>query len=402
LEKELIPKRKKVAVLIEAVRGHERALLRGIGKYARMQGRWVFYLNKLDPFYRRGKFKDDVLVSRLLKWGVDGIITRYPGHIESFSKIGIPVVSAIQEEFEQDDYNIIEINNKAVGIMAAEHFMARGFRHYGFCGLNEMFWSNRRFESFARRLNEVGYDVSHYEQSRPLKYLSWDIELAAITKWLEQLPKPVAILVCNDDRAEHIIEGCKQAGLNIPEDVAVLGVDNDEFICEFSDPPLSSVVLNSEKGGYEAAELLDMYMNGHAGLKKKIVIDPTNIAERQSTDILAIEDRDVARAMAFIRSNSDRIIQAEDVADYVGLSLRVLQKRFHKVKGRSLREEFKRVRLAEITKLLRETRLTVSQIALSLGYSNDHNLARFFSKEEGISPSEYRKKYSKVVVDVEE
>lgn len=399
---DLTSKRKKVAVLIEAVRGHERALLRGIGKYARTQGRWVFYLNKLDPFYRNSGLDDDEVLQRLVEWGVDGVITRYSRYIDRITELGIPVVMAIEEHGKHVCDGMTEINNDAVGQMAAEHFIAKGFRHYGYCGLDEMFWSDERAKSFGERVVEAGYAVLYYKQSRPLKDLTWDIELAAITKWLEALPKPVAIFVCNDDRAEHIIEGCKLAGLNIPEDVAVLGVDNDEFVCEFSDPPLSSVAINSEKGGYDVAQLLDTHMTGQVCSDEKIVIEPTHVVERQSTDILAIEDRDVAKAIAFIRNNSDRIIQADDVADYVGLSLRVLQNRFLKVKGRSLRDEFKRVRLGEITKLLRETRLNVSQIAASLGYSNDHNLARFFSNEMNMSPSEYRKKYSQVVVDITE
>jgi LacI family transcriptional regulator len=277
--------------------------------------------------------------------------------------------------------------------MAAKHLMERGFASFGFCGLEEMFWSKARCRGFSEEVIKNGFSVSFYEQPKSLSNLSWDIEQHAITQWLTSLRRPVGIMACNDDRAEHVAEGCKQAGLNVPEDVAIIGVDNDEFVCEFADPPLSSVALNSEKAGFEAAELLDEIMNGQTVAEKTILVKPTHIVVRQSTDILAIADEDVAKALAYIRKNSRNILQVEDIAGQVGISVRILQSRFQAVLGRTIRDELKKVRINEITALLRDTNMTVSQIAYQLGYSSDHNLARFFRAETKMSPVEYRRKF---------
>jgi LacI family transcriptional regulator len=383
---------KKIAVLIEAIRGHDRKLLKGISKYARTQGNWIFYLDKLDPFYKYKSSKENDLTSKLLKWGVDGVITRYPEKVFELEKRGIPIVQAIQtDSADLAGKNIIEIANNEIGRFGAEHLLDRGFRHFGFCGLEEMFWSKQRSASFGQRVSEAGYNVSYYKQPKKLKNLYWEVEQVAITQWLKSLHRPTGIMACNDDRAEHVIECCKLADLNIPEDVAVIGADNDELICEFSNPPLSSVSINSENGGFEAAEMLDNIMHGRPVSQKKIIIRPLEVVTRQSTDILAIEDDDVAQAIAIIRRHSKAMIQVEEIADHVGIGLRVLQTRFRKVLGRSLREELKRVRLNEITNLLRHTKLTVSQIASQLGYGSDHNMARFFYKELKMSPQQYRK-----------
>ena len=385
-------KRKKVAVLIEATRGHERKLLRGIARYAQTKGNWIFYLDKLDPFYKRNKYDDNkILTESLINWGIDGVITRYRKNTLELQKKGIPVLHAIQRVNQDGPPGNIELDNEAIGKMGAEHLITRGFKNFGFCGLDEMFWSKTRQQSFSKKIIEVNLNAFCYKQPQPLKKLSWDIEQVAITKWLSSLPRPIGIMACNDDRAEHVIEGCKLSGLNVPEDVAVIGVDNDELVCEFSDPPLSSIALNSEKGGFEIAELLDSFMKHTEPSSGKIVVRPTHVAVRQSTNILAIKDQDVAKAIAFIRKNSHTIIQVEDIAEHVGIGLRILQAKFQKHLTSSIRDEIKRVRLNAIKKLLRETQMTVSQIAFHLGYSSDHNLARFFRKEMNVSPMTYRR-----------
>ncbi len=387
-------KRKKIAVLIEAIRGHERSLLRGIAKYSRVKGDWVFYLDKLDPFYRNKSEKDGKLITKLLNWQVDGIITRYPDKVSDFQQKNIPVVLAIQTENDNRQLGTIEFDNREIGRMAAKHLMERGFVNFGFCGLEEMFWSKARCAGFSEEVLKRGYNVSSYEQPKSLSKLSWDIEQHAIVEWVSSLHRPVGIMACNDDRAEHVAEGCKQVGLNVPEDVAIIGVDNDEFVCEFADPPLSSIALNSEKAGFEVAEYLDEVMNGqNPAAVRTILVKPTHIVTRQSTDILAIDDEDVARALAYIRKNSRNMLQVEDIAEQVGISVRILQSRFQSVLGRTIRDELKKVRINEVMALLRDTNITVSQIAYQLGYSSDHNLARFFRAETGMSPVEYRRKF---------
>jgi LacI family transcriptional regulator len=386
--------RKKVAVLIEAIRGHERHLMLGIAKYARMKNNWIFYLDKEDPFYKDFASGKHNLKEKLESWGVNGIITRHPDTVKELSEKGIPVVIVKEIPKGEVGWNSINIDNQAIGTMAAKHLLERGFRNFGFCGLDdEFFWSKTRGESFAKTIIEAGAQISYYTQPRRLDKLSWEFEQNILAQWIKSLPKPVGIMACNDDRAEHVMEACKAIQVNVPEDVAVIGVDNDELICEFSNPPLSSVSLNSEQAGFEAAEVLDLMMMKKNTAKKRIIVLPTQVATRQSTDVLAIEDREVARAIAYIRERSHMDISAESVSEYMGLSLRVLQKKFRKAIGWSVRDELKRARMTRIKRMLLETNMTISQIADVLGYASNHNMSRFFKKECKSSPQAFRKEH---------
>ncbi len=383
---------RKVALMIEGYRGHERGLLRGIARFARTQGNWHFYLDKEDPFFRDSQVEKRSFQDKLLTWGVNGIITRSPEKVQDFIAAGLPVV-IVKQIAENPQNNVLVLDNTAIGTMAARHLIERGFMHFGYCGLDEMFWSHTRGRSFRAEIKKIQADVSIYHQPKPLASLSWEEEQDVMVAWLKSLPKPVGVMACNDDRAEHVIEACKIVQIKVPEEISVIGVDNDELICEFSDPPLSSVGINSERGGYEAAWLLDSLMRQYRYENNQIIIRPTEVVTRQSTDTLPVEDQDVARALNFIRQHARMDIQVEHVAEEVGLSLRVLQKRFKKVLNRSLRDEIKSVCSNQIKKMLLETNLTISQITDILGYSSSHALARFFRKETKMSPGEFRKKY---------
>jgi LacI family transcriptional regulator len=202
-------------------------------------------------------------------------------------------------------------------------------------------------------------------------------------------------MACNDDRGRQITEACKVAGLDVPEQVAIIGVDNDELVCELSDPPLSSVALNVERGGYEAAELLDEMMSGRKRKKKNIIVEPTRIVTRQSTDVLAVEDRDVAKAIRFIREHSTEPIQVADVVNAATMCRRALQKRFREMLNRSIHAEIRRVRTTQAAQMLMETNLSTADIARSLGYAGLEKFSRYFKREKAMSPLAYRKKYGK-------
>jgi LacI family transcriptional regulator len=278
--------------------------------------------------------------------------------------------------------------------MAAEYLMNRGFRKFAFCGLNDTFWSAGRKEGFTKKIAEAGFEVHCYKQPGSKAMRLWKNEEAILCNWLRSLPKPIGLTACNDDRAHHVTEACKLIGLHVPEDVAVLGVDNDEFVCELSNPPISSISYNSERAGYDAAAILDKMMGGKKVTQQTILIPATHVITRRSTDILAVEDRTVAEALRFIREHAHRAIQVQDVAEAVALSRVTLCKRFHTAIGRSPSKEIKRARIEYITRLLVETSLPVSNIASSLGYTSLAHIARYFQDEKGMSLTAYRKKYS--------
>ena len=173
-----------------------------------------------------------------------------------------------------------------IGRVGAEYLLNRGFRHFAYCGFDDMRWSRERGEGFRDRVKEAGFETSVYVQPKSKSNRSWEKEQSFVVDWLRLLPKPVALMVCNDDRGQYVMEACKTAGLHVPEELAIIGVDNDELICDLTDPPLSSVSINTEMAGYEAAELMEKLMAGEKMAGKIITVEPTHVVTRKSTDIL--------------------------------------------------------------------------------------------------------------------
>jgi len=373
----------KVIVLIPSTVSYGRGLLRGIAKYSRLHGPWAFFSERGEP---------DKVVASLKNWGAKGIITHIPDPMTPQSIIpkGLPaVVLALKNQIPGFPNIIGDWEND--GKIAAEYFINRGFRNFAYCSFSNLDWSRIRGLSFQAALKERGYDIHLYEEPYVGLHKHWEREQEHLAEWLESLPKPIAIMACNDERGKHVLEACKLADLCVPEQVAVLGVDDDETICELTGPPLSSIAVNTEKAGYEAAALLDRMMKGEKGPFEDVIVQTLQVTTRQSTDILAIEDEVVAKALQFIRMNAKKPIQVEDVADTLAMHRRGLERRFTKYLGRSIHEEIRRVRVEEISKLLLETNLPISHISTMLNFHEVPHMTRFFTRETGISPLEYRK-----------
>jgi len=354
---------RKVILLIETSRAYGRGILRGIARYSRLHGPWI--LDRKPPYYRKpGEWVRSL--RRRKKLDADGIIMVEQEKPEEIIAMGLPTIASpyIKERIP-GVANIIGDTAK-MGQMAAEHLLNRGFRQFAYCGFEDMFGARSRGESFGKRIKEAGFETYFYKQPKSKANRSWENEQIYMADWLKSLPKPVGLMTCTDDRSQDVIEACKIAALHVPEQVAIIGVDNDETVCELSSPPLSSIVLNTERSGYEAAELLDKLMAGEKMANHEIIVQPTHIVTRQSTDILAVDDREVAKAMRFIRQHSKGIIQVSDVVDSVGLSRRVLQQRFQRILGRS-----------------------------AFGYAGVEKLSRYFQREKGMSPCAYRKQYGR-------
>jgi len=374
----------KVILLIETSRAYGRGLLRGITKYSRLYGPWVFYsepggLEKALP--------------KMKHWSANGIIMRDSTRGSEALKMGVPIIVSVHLKEHIKGTPYIDTNGVVIGRMAAEHLLDRGFRYFGFCGFDDLHWSRERCKNFSKRVTEAGFEMYVYKQPKSRVRRSWENEQVLMADWLKSLPKPVGLMACNDDRGRHVIEACKVTGLHVPEEVAVIGVDNDELVCELSDPPLSSVALNVERGGYEAAELLDKLMAGEKAENKDIIVQPTHIVTRQSTDILAVDDIDVAEALRFIRLHAKEPIQVGEVADAAALSRRALQQRFRRTLNRTVYDEIRHARMEQAARMLAETNLSVSQIAQKLGYSGVEKMSRSFRREIGMSPLAYRKCY---------
>lgn len=372
-----------VLLFVETSREFGRGLLYGIARYSRLRGPW--------RVYRRSAGLDSSLPEwRDLK--IDGAIVRDVNMATNLATSGLPLVFAQHTQESYAPFPAIITDSAAIGAMAAEHFLDRGFEHFAYCGLDEFIWSKLRAHHFSKRLEQSGFEVNLYQRPKARAKRAWKSEQNLIAEWLRSLPKPVALMCCNDDRALQVIEACKLAEVYVPDQVAVLGVDNDVLICDLADPPISSVALNTEMAGQEAAELLDRLMGGEKMAGQVIGVRPTHIVTRMSTDMLAVSDSDVAAALRFIRRHPSRMIQVNDVVEATNVSRRVLEKRFKAILRRSVYQEIRRVRVNYIIELLVGTDTSITEIAVKSGFDGVEHISRYFRKETGVSLREYRKR----------
>jgi len=329
-------------------------------------------------------------------WRPDGIILRDSERLDEMLSYGVPtIVVGHSKEQVPGLVNIITDSDR-IGRMAAEHLLGCGLTNLAFCGFSNRPWSRARLLAFSDRPSREGSTVSCFESEERPGLNGWQEELTRLADWLGRLRKPVGVMGCNDDRAHQVIEACKLAGLRVPEEVAVIGADNDELVCDLADPPLTSVAINFERAGYDAAASLVRLMNGETLTQPRIDVHPTYIVERRSTNMTAVEDKQLARALQYIREHSRQPIQVDDVVRAAGVSRRVLEKRFRRVLRRSVLEEIRRVRIAEITRLLVDTDASVLYIAVNTGFTGIEHIARYFRASVGMSPSEYRRSYGRV------
>jgi len=383
---------KKVVLLYG--RGYGVGLLAGLKSYFRLHGRWSCHML---PLYHSQAPRRAMNLLSAFNVNPDGIIV--PNSVTDLEKIinlGLPVI--IHRHVKERIPGIPHLLGKGaeIGRMAADHLLERAFDNFAYCGFTDTAPSRERAESFGETIKKAGFRPRFY--MRPLKKVSraWDSEIELLADWLKSLPKPVAIMACNDDRSRDIVQACRVANLRIPAEVALLGVDNESWICELETPTLSSVALNFERAGYEAGKLLDRLISGVEKPGDQVVYtEATHVVTRESTNIFAIKDRQIAKALHFIRQNSRMILQVGDVAEAAALSRSALKKRFRQALGRTVSAEIRTARIAEIKRALMETDMTISEIASVFGYTSDHHIHRFFRNETGMSPKEYRRKYGR-------
>jgi len=387
-----MPKVPKVLVLLDKSRTANRLILCGIVRYAHLLGTWR--VCTLGPFYREPNDKLKVLAEAKNR-RVDGIIANIDNAKMAKTLIltGLPAI-VVPIEKRIPGFPCIFDDGDTAGKIATEHLLGLKLRNFAFCGFENLCWSQARGEDFSKTIAEAGFQTRFYSVPRLKIQRLWENEQIILADWLKSLPKPIGLMACNDDRGHYVLEACKIAGLRVPDEVAVIGFDNDELICDLTAPPLSSIVLNHEKAGYRAAQLLDKMMAGEEVDSKSIIsLEASRVVARQSTDVLAIEDREVIEALRFVRRHSNEPIQVSDIADIVMLSRRVLERRFRKVLNRSVHDEISRVRVERAIRMLVDTDLTVSEIALQLGYPSDKHIDRQFRKEKGMTPMQYRRKF---------
>jgi LacI family transcriptional regulator len=361
-----------------------RAILRGVKQFAAAQPDWVFA--SVDP--------DPAGLRRLAQLEPAGVIAhvferRICQRLQALQRPLVNVCGVVPFE----SLPRVGVDDDLVGRLAADHLIERGLRRFAFVGQPNHGYSVRREQGFGARLAELGLRFQAYEERGAFdpRGRLWSLD-DRLRSWLATLPKPVGVFACNDAWGVQLTEACRRLGLSIPDEVAVLGVDNDDLLCELSRPSLSSVALPAEAVGQAAAALLERLLRGRRPPRAPLLLPPVGVVVRHSSEILAIEDQAVAEVVARIRQASGRL-SAKLVTRGLPLSRRSLERRFRQSLGRGIGQEVRRAQLQRAQELLATTEWTMDQIAQAAGFTDGRHVAVAFRKNLQTTPSEYRRRF---------
>ncbi|HOW18069.1 MAG TPA: DNA-binding transcriptional regulator [Phycisphaerae bacterium] len=376
---------RQIGVLILPSFHYGREVLRGIADFGRTCPGWRF---TTDPW----RISSSSLLSRL--GPCDGIIAiESKGDMPPLPlRAQVPWV-AIADVHRGPGPRVMP-DNEEVGRLAAEHLLSCGVRHFAYCGYRGLWYSDKRCAGFCRAIEAAHFEVNIYpsvfQDDREENYR---VEMSHIEQWLATLPRPAAIFAANDVRAASVIHLCTRIGYRVPQDFAIVGVDNDELICDFSNPPLSSVDLNARRIGYEGAALLRRLIEGEKGIPDEpIVVAPRGVVKRQSSFMFAAEDPMIAAAFQYLREHACDGVRVADVLRAVPVARRTLEKASRRLLGRSLLEEIRRLRLERAKELLATTGMSISEVAAASGFTSQKQLAELFRKELDTCPTAYRRR----------
>lgn len=378
----------KVVLLVETARSFGREFVKGVARYSRLHGPWSFHITPGD--YAQ-------VVPKVREWGGSGIIARIPNEriAKEILRARVPTIALglTDEQMARGSRlaRISEVSSDAAEVarLAADHLIKRRYSNFAYVGSEDRPWSKRRESAFYVYLAKCGYSPHIYRQPKRVKDRVWEREQEFLARWIGELPTPIGLFACDDDRGREVLEACTLAGMGIPTDVGVVGVDNDEVFCDLANPPLSSVALNAETAGFRAAELLDGLMQRRIRKPRRILVEATGVIARRSTDFIA-EGDEIAAALRFIRDNNGRNISVAQVVHKASTSRRSLEKRFRVAIGRSIHEEIQLVRLDRAKRLLITTPYSVEKVGRIAGFGSTPYFIQFFSKWVGKTPRRYR------------
>lgn len=374
-----------VALLVETSLGSGRDILRGIASHVRQHRNW--------SLYHEPRSLEDSAPDWLARWHGDGIIARIqtPELAAAVRRTGLPVVDVLGV-LPDAGFPIVHVDDAAIATAAADHLYERGFRKFAFFGIRDENWSERRREALRSNLAQRGCPLAVYEATREeLRRIAWENLEDTFARWISDLPKPVGVVVCSDQRGPDFLEACRRAGVAVPDEVAVVGVDNDEPLCEVCQPPLSSVWPDHVRVGTQAAELLDAMMRGEVPPPAPILVPPRSVVVRRSTDVLAIADRNVAKALRVIREHGCDDLSVDRIVRESGVSRSVLQRRFRSVLGSTIHAEILNCRVQHACHLLVESDLSLMEIAERAGFKHQEYMGAVFKSRLKLTPGQYRK-----------
>lgn len=376
----------KIILLIDCTSEFDRKLLRGMMKYSKENGPWLFFRTPSDYQFEGGR--EEWIVQWAKEWQADAIIGRWDeAKLDLLASLNIPVV--LQNTRSRSDiYPNLTGDYLRTGQIAAEYFRKKFYTSFAFYGIKDVIWSKEKGRGFREKVMQEHSVYSEYEEDRGTVY-----DRQRLTDWLKSLPKGTGVFCCDDAHALTITETCKMAGINVPDDIAVLGVDGDDLICEISDPPISSIQLEVEQGGYQTCKLLHQQILTGDRQPFNVIIGPSEIKERNSTRMLNITDSQVMNILKYIEMNYNHEITMNDVFQLVPLSRRSVEMRFKKATGMTIYQYILYVRIERLAYLLSTTDKTFIDLAYEVGFRDYANVARTFRKHKGCSPMEYRRSH---------
>ncbi len=368
-----------------------RRILLGVARYIRERGPWSVYLETRSLY--------DPAPRWLSGWDGDGIICRVgtAAAARAICDTGIPTVN-----LSASIPAIVDIlgeppvlnDQRAIGHLGAEHLLERGLKCFGYFGFPGFRWSDGRFEGFRDVIEGQGLGCTQFrglgKTTHRYRVQSWEKEIDAVARWVAEMPKPVGLLASHDFRAVQLLDACRRADVAVPEEVAVVGVDDEDICCDLAHPPLSSILPDHERIGIEAAALLDRLMGGGSAAMEPMSIPPLGVIARQSTDMTAIDDPVMAKALRFICEGACNGINVNDVLRHVIVARSTLQLRFRKWLGKSVHQVIFETRLRRVKQLLAETKLPLGEIARLAGLQYVEHLCVAFKQHTGQTPNEYR------------
>ncbi|QNN24983.1 DNA-binding transcriptional regulator [Planctomycetales bacterium ZRK34] len=396
--------RPRVALLIETSLAPGRDMLRGIAQYVREQGVAPADRRTDDTgdgdtcgagwsIYHEPRSLEQTVPAWLKRWDGDGIIARIQNRriARAIANVDVPTVDVLGV-VEQTGFPLVHLDDQRVGQMGVEHLIERGFGRFVFVGIESENWSMRRRDAFveaAERAGAMGQMIDLPRRTNRSE--SWDRQEDRLAAWVAKLPKPVGVMLATDQLGAAFMEACRRAGAVVPDEVGVIGVDNDEPLCLVCDPPLTSIWPRYERVGYQAAKLLDGWMRGRAPSGRPQYIPPDQIKPRMSTDVVATSDRLVAEAVRFIRQHACAGITVDDVVAQLPVCRSILQRRFRAALHRTVHQQILSVRLGRARELLSATDLPLADIAERAGFRHQQYMGQMFRERLNTTPARYRR-----------
>jgi len=386
--KGFLQKTPKVALFLATNEKAGRDKLQGILRYVRLHTPWKIHLieNRIG----------EQQLGDLRAWGANGVIVaRMPASVGTVARAGVPTVVMDSPAFYAEHLPLasyVTCDSESIGIAGAEALLKQGFCHFGYVpDTEEWDWSVQRGKAFRAAIEKAGHACAVYDGLPPKARNDWTIDQQRMAKWLLTLPKPTALLAARDGRARQVLETCQLAGLDVPSDIAILGIDNEEILCENTVPTLSSIQPDSEEGGYQAAHLLEQLMRRTLRKPQSFFYGAKRIVVRESSRLARVVDHRFLRGLEFIRLNACADIGVPDIARHMGVSRRMAELLFRKHVGHSILDEVQQTRLARLKTFLIETTLPIGQISEQCGYQTEMHAKRMFKLQTGMTMRLFRK-----------